>query len=72
MKFIKFVLPVLVLAGGLAVCTVNSFGKAEYTKKEKKGCTFCHQSAKPKDGKDLTEAGKYYEKNKSLEGYKKK
>lgn len=72
MKFIKFVLPVLVLIGGLAVCTVSSFGKAEYTKKEKKGCIYCHTNAKPKDGKDLNDAGKYYEKHKSLEGYKKK
>jgi len=54
------------------VCTVDSYGKAEYTKKEKKGCTFCHTTAKPKDGKDLTEAGKYYQQKKSLEGYKAK
>jgi hypothetical protein len=72
MKFVKFILPVLVLAGGLLVCTVDSYGKAEYTKKEKKGCTFCHTTAKPKDGKDLTEAGKYYQQKKSLEGYKAK
>ena len=42
--------------------------KPEYTKKEKKGCTFCHVKM---GSKDLTAAGKYYkEHDHSLEGYK--
>jgi hypothetical protein len=43
-------------------------GKAEYSKKEGKPCTFCHPPGK---FKELTDAGKYYkEHNHSLEGYK--
>jgi hypothetical protein len=43
-------------------------GKAEYSKKEGKPCTFCHPGGKVKE---LTDAGKYYkEHNHSLEGYK--
>jgi len=43
-------------------------GKAEYTKKEGKPCTYCHPAGK---FKELTDAGKYYkEHNHSFEGYK--
>jgi hypothetical protein len=67
MRIFKIAVPVAVLMGGLFLCTSLSFGKAEYTKKEKKGCTFCHVSA---SSKELNEAGKYYkEHNHSLEGY---
>jgi hypothetical protein len=67
MRIYKIAVPVAILMGGLFLCTSLSFGKAEYTKKEKKGCTFCHVSA---GSKDLNEAGKYYkEHNHSLEGY---
>jgi hypothetical protein len=38
-------------------------GKAEYTKKEGKGCVTCH--VKP-GSKDLNDVGKCYEKSKSL------
>jgi hypothetical protein len=55
--------------GGLAVTSTQSFGKAEYTKKEKKGCAVCHVTA---TSKDLNDAGKYYKDKKTLEGYKKK
>jgi hypothetical protein len=67
MRTFKFAIPVAVLMAGLFVCTSLSFGKNEYTKKEKKGCTFCHVSA---GSKDLNDAGKYYKNhNNSLEGY---
>ncbi len=45
------------ISGGLAVSTSVSFGKAEYTKKEGKGCTYCHTAA---GKKDLNEIGKCY------------
>jgi hypothetical protein len=65
MRKVRFLLPALILCGGLAVSTV-SYGKPEYTKKEKKACVFCHTNSK-----ELNEAGKYYkEHNNSLEGYK--
>jgi hypothetical protein len=69
MKMLKFFVPALVLTLGMIVSTTNSFGTMAYSKKEKKGCTFCHVKA---GSKDLNDAGKYYkEHNHSLEGYKK-
>ena len=65
MRFLKLALPVLVLCAGLLVNTSRSFGKPEYTKKEKKGCTVCHVKA---NSKDLNDVGKCYEKKKSLQG----
>jgi len=63
----KFVLPTFVLLLGGLACSTMSFAKPEYTKKEKKACTYCHVNAKTKD---LNEAGKYYkDHNHSLEGY---
>jgi hypothetical protein len=67
MSKLKIALPAIVLIAGFAVCTTTSYGKAEFTKKEKKGCTFCHTKA---NSKELNDAGKYYkEHNNSLEGY---
>ncbi len=69
MRTLKYVLPAAILMAGLAVNTTVSYGKPEYSKKEKKGCTFCHTK---QGSKELNEAGKYYkEHNHSLEGYKK-
>jgi hypothetical protein len=63
----KFAIPALVLFLGALVCSTLSYGKPEYTKKEKKGCTFCHVTAK---SKELNDAGKYYkDHDHSLEGY---
>ena len=57
----------LVMLGGFILVSMG-MGKAEYSKKEGKPCTFCHPSGK---FKELTDAGKYYkEHNHSLEGYK--
>jgi hypothetical protein len=60
------------LAAGFVVLTAEvSQAKPEYTKAEKKACTFCHVDSKAKP-KELTDAGTYYkEHNHSLEGYKK-
>jgi hypothetical protein len=43
------------------------FSKPADAKKTGKSCTFCHVEY---GSKDLTEAGKYYKKNGSLDGYK--
>jgi hypothetical protein len=60
----KFIAPALILAGGLAVFSTASYGKAEYTKKEKKACSYCHTT-----GKELNKVGECYKsKNHSLEG----
>ncbi len=54
------------ILGGLVLSSPFSFAKTEYTKKEGKGCTFCHVAA---GKKDLNEVGKCYaEHNHSLEG----
>jgi len=66
----KFVIPALVLLFGILTCSTLSFAKPEYTKKEKKGCTYCHVTAK---SKELNDAGQYYkDHNNSLEGYQPK
>jgi len=65
MKIVRSLL-LLSLAAFIAVSV--GMGKAEYSKKESKACTFCHPPGK---FKELTDAGKYYkEHNHSLEGYK--
>jgi hypothetical protein len=68
MKSLRFILPAVILIGAMLVSTSTSFGKPEYTKKEKKGCVACHVTA---TSKELNDAGKYYKEKKTLEGYKK-
>jgi hypothetical protein len=54
---LKIAVPSLVLLGGLMVTSSSSFGKPEYSKKEKKACTYCHVA---QGKKDLNETGKCY------------
>jgi hypothetical protein len=56
-KLIQLSLTLSVLAGGLAINTQSSFGKPEYTKKEKKNCAYCHVA---QGKKDLNDTGKCY------------
>ena len=66
----KIALPAVILLGGFLVCSTASYGKPEYMKATKKA--YCHEKNVPdKDAmnKNLTDAGKYYGKNKSLDGY---
>ena len=59
---------VVIFAGGFLLSM--AYAKPEYSKKEKKGCTFCHVKM---GSKELTDAGKYYkEHDHSLKGYKAK
>ena len=67
MRYIKLIVPAFVLCTGLLINSSMSFAKPEDTKATKKGCTFCHVTAK--GGKDLTEAGKYYKEKKTLDGF---
>jgi hypothetical protein len=61
---LKIAVPSAVVLGGLMLTSL-SFGKPEYTKKEKKGCTFCHVA---QGKKELNETGKCYaEHNHSLD-----
>jgi cytochrome c553 len=74
MRLLKLALPSAILMAGFLVCTTASYGTAEYAKKEKKSCTFCHAKMvadKAEMAKNQTDAGKYYkEHNHSLDGYK--
>jgi hypothetical protein len=64
----KIVRSLLLLSVAVIIAVSIGMGKAEYSKKEGKACTFCHPPGK---FKELTDAGKYYkEHNHSLEGYK--
>ncbi len=75
MRFIKILVTVIITALiGLLMFASEPVAKQEYSKKEKKACTYCHTSKNPKEysDKDLNEAGKYYKEKKTLEGYKEK
>ena len=65
MSKLKLVLPAVIALGGILACTAVTYGKQEYTKKEKKGCVYCHTKA---NSKELNAVGKCYEKSKSLDG----
>jgi hypothetical protein len=66
-KLLRRMLPAFILAGGLWTGLTPSYGKPEYTRKEKQKCVFCHVSDK---SYELNEAGKYYrEHGWSLKGY---
>jgi hypothetical protein len=66
--YMKIVRSLLLLGLAAFIAVSIGMGKAEYSKKEGKACTFCHPPGK---FKELTDAGKYYkEHNHSLEGYK--
>ena len=66
-NFLKLSIPGAVLAAGILFNTTASFAKPEYTKKEKKACTYCHVTA---SSKELNDAGKYYAAHDhSLEGF---
>jgi hypothetical protein len=67
-RTIQLAVPAALIGFGLLFNTTASFGKKEYTAKEKKGCVFCHTSA---TSKELNDAGKYYKEKKTLEGFKK-
>ena len=63
MRMPKWLFPAAMAVCGLVINVSHSYGKAEYTKKEKKPCTACHTSAK---SKDLNAVGKCYETKKSM------
>lgn len=66
MKQLKLLLAASLLS---AMLVAFSTAKPEYSKKEGKKCTECHEGGNPKK---LTAMGQYYkEHNHSLEGYKK-
>jgi hypothetical protein len=67
MSKLKYILPAVVLVGGLMMSATVSFGKPEFTKKEKKACSFCHSTKTP-SAKDLNKVGECYKKTQTLVG----
>lgn len=53
----KLLFPFAALLAGLVCSPPYSVAKPDYTKKEKKGCTYCHNAP---NKKDLNEVGKCY------------
>jgi hypothetical protein len=47
MAALKVFLPAAALLAGFLVCASNSYGTADYAKKEKKSCAFCHDKMVP-------------------------
>lgn len=69
-KTANILLVAFVGLAALWVAATPSYGKPEYSKQEKKACTFCHPKG---DTKELTDAGKYFkEHDNSLKGYEEK
>jgi len=60
MKTCKVLVSAMGLILGLSIGASVAFAKAEYTKKEKKACTYCHVKA---GSKDLNDVGNCYKKN---------
>ncbi len=65
MRNLKFVVPALIVIGGLTIPATMSYGKAEYTKKEGKSCTYCHTKT---GSKELNKVGECYKEKKTLTG----
>lgn len=68
MKPIKTLIAATALIVGLAINTIPSNAKPEFSKKEKTGCKTCHVTVK---SKDLNDTGKCYQKEQSLTNCKK-
>jgi hypothetical protein len=70
MRYLKLAVPAAIISAGLLVNATSTFAKPQYMKETKKGCTYCHTSAKGgKTDADLTAAGKYFREHKSLTGF---
>lgn len=62
----RFIIPAFVVGLGLLMVTTPGSAKPEFTKKEKKACTYCHTGPK---GPELNDAGKHYKEKHTLEGF---
>jgi hypothetical protein len=60
------VAPLAVLTAGFLVSPTPSAARPDYTRRTKQECSYCHRPG----GWFLNDAGKYFEKNRSLNGYK--
>jgi hypothetical protein len=62
----KVLTPIAILAAGFLYRPAPSVARPDYTRRTKQECSYCHLPG----GWYLTDAGKYFEKNRSLNGYK--
>ena len=60
MRVMKVALPAAILMTGFLLCTSATYGKPEYSKKEKQACVYCHTKM---GSKDLNDTGKCYQEN---------
>ena len=65
-KLTNILAPMAVLAAGFLWSPTPSAARPDYTRRTKQDCRYCH----PPGGWFLNDAGKYFEKNRSLNGYK--
>ena len=65
MRALKVAVPAALLTTGFLLCTMSSFGKPEYAKKEGKNCVTCHSKMEAKEAmaKNLNDVGKCYQAN---------
>jgi hypothetical protein len=62
----RFVAPAAVLLTGFLLQPTPTAARPDYTRRTKQECNYCH----PPGGYNLNDAGHYFEKNRSLNGYK--
>jgi len=67
---VRNAISVLILGAGLSFISPNSLAIQRYTTLTKQQCTFCHVNMINK--LLLTDAGKYYQKHHTFEGYQPK
>lgn len=65
-SIMRFLAPASIVAAGAMFIGLPSSASPDLAKKERRDCTYCHTT---KTSRELNEAGKYYKKHKTLEGY---
>jgi hypothetical protein len=66
MHSIKLAAPAIIIAAGFFICSYSVYATPEYSKKEKKACTYCHTkvlSDKAEMAKSLNDTGTCYQEN---------
>ena len=66
MRTLRIFLPASIALAGLLLPMTIAQAKPEFSKKEKKGCVFCHVA---NGKKELNPTGDYYKEKHTLEGY---
>lgn len=65
MKYLRLLIPAATLFAAFLAASGVSYATKEFSKKEKKACTYCHPKG---NTKQLNEVGKYYKEKGTLEG----